>query len=117
MYARCPASRPLAVVAREQLGDLRRDEARELGALSLDPLEQPRVRDRYRRLVGEGLHELDVLVEKRLGLDAHDVHRSDQLALDDDRHTEQCPVLHELRGAPRVFGIGVRIGNVHDLSR
>jgi hypothetical protein len=46
---------PLAVVARNECGDLGRDEAGELPALALDRFEEPCVRDRDRGLVGERL--------------------------------------------------------------
>jgi hypothetical protein len=52
----------LAVIARDERGDLGRDEARELGALTLDRFEEPCVRDRDRGLVSERLGERDVLV-------------------------------------------------------
>jgi hypothetical protein len=43
----------LSVVRGDELGHLRRDEARELAALAFDRFEQPRIRDRDCRLFGE----------------------------------------------------------------
>jgi hypothetical protein len=57
-----PGQQLLALCARDQLRDLRRDEAGELGPLALDRVEQARVRDRDRGLIGERLDERDVLV-------------------------------------------------------
>jgi len=80
--------KPFAVLAGQQLRDARRNETRQLRPLSFHRVEQPRVRDRDRRLIGERPHELDVLVGERLRFDAHDVQRADQLAVDNDRNTE-----------------------------
>ena len=55
----------LAFLAGDELCHLRREEAGELGSLSLDRVEQARVRDRDRGLVGERLDECDVLVGER----------------------------------------------------
>jgi hypothetical protein len=52
----------LAVPAGEELCHLRGDEPGELRPLPLDRLDQARIRNRDRRLVGEGLDERDVLV-------------------------------------------------------
>ena len=56
----------LARVGGDELGNLRREEARQLRPLPLDGVDQPRVRDRDRRLIGERLHQLDLLVGERL---------------------------------------------------
>jgi hypothetical protein len=53
---------PLALLRREQLRDRRRNEPGEFRPLPLDRLEQARVRDRDRGLIGKGLDELDVVV-------------------------------------------------------
>src|SRR5215211_8250955 len=82
----------LAVPARDQLGHLGREEAGELSPLPLDGLEQARVRERDRGLVGEGLEELDVLLGECLRLAAHDDDGADELVLDHHRHAEHRPV-------------------------
>jgi hypothetical protein len=51
---------------RDEVGDGLRDETRQLGPLALDGVEKPGVCDRDRRLVGERLDELDLLVGERL---------------------------------------------------
>jgi hypothetical protein len=51
-----------ALLRGDELGDLRREEALQLGALPLHGVEQPCVRDRDGRLIGERLGELDLLV-------------------------------------------------------
>ena len=52
-----PGQESFTFIARDQLCNLRRDEASELRPLPLDRLHQARVRDRDRGLVGEGLDE------------------------------------------------------------
>ena len=61
----------LSFRACDQLRDLRRDEAGELGALALHGFEQPGIRDRNRCLIGERLDEGDVLLRVRFRLLAH----------------------------------------------
>ncbi len=101
----------LAVFAGDELRDLRRDESRQLGALPLDRVEQARVRDRDRRLVGEGLHERDVLVAETLWRLAHHQRHPDQLVLDDHGHAEHRPV--QSRAGVRVLRILLDVGDVH----
>src|SRR5262245_47841801 len=69
----------LSVVRGEQAGDLWRDESRELGALPLDRLKGPRIGDRDRRLVGECLDELDVVISEEARTVATESDRTDQL--------------------------------------
>jgi hypothetical protein len=67
-----PGEEFLALLAREQVGRLRR-EARELGALPLDRAEQPHVLDRDHDLIGERLDQPDLAVAERARLVAgHD---------------------------------------------
>jgi hypothetical protein len=81
-----------AVLARDELSDLGRNEAGELGALPLDRFEEPRVRDRDRGLVGERLGEGDVLVAEGALLAPVEDDDADQFVLDDDRNPKQRPV-------------------------
>jgi hypothetical protein len=83
--------------------------------LPLDRVDQARVRDCDRRLVGEGLHERDVLVGERLGLLAHHDDGADQLVLDDHGHAEHRPV--RSRTGVRVLRILLDVGDVHRSPR
>jgi hypothetical protein len=103
---------PFAVLARDELRDLGRDEARELRALALDRLDQTRVRQCDRRLVGERLDERDVIVRERVLLTTHHDDDTDEVVLDHDRHPEHRA--EEARPGIRVFGVGQ---DVRDLDR
>ena len=58
----------LALGARDERGDLRREEPRELAALALDRLEQPGVRDPDRGLLSEADRERGLGVAERANL-------------------------------------------------
>jgi hypothetical protein len=74
---------------------VRRDETRQLDALAVDRVEQARVCDHHRRLVGKGLDQFDLLVPKRTGDIATDGKRPDQLTLHHDRDAEQRSKSHD----------------------
>jgi hypothetical protein len=79
----------------------------------LEGVDQPRVRDGDRRLVGEGLDELDLLVGKRLRRPADDPHRADEVVFEENRNTKA-----DSEGArPRVgvLGVSVDVRDVDDL--
>ena len=78
-------------------------------------VEQPHVFDRDHRLVGEGGHQFDLLVRKRLhhGL-GHEDH-ADDLAIAQQWCSEGRPVAADLLClVPGVLGVGQHIGDVHD---
>src|SRR5207245_9812441 len=79
----------LALFRGDERGDLRRDEARQFRALPLDGVDQTGVRDRDRGLVGERLHELDLLVREGSWHVTADRDNSDQLVVQNDRNAEQ----------------------------
>jgi|tagenome__1003787_1003787.scaffolds.fasta_scaffold18312212_2 hypothetical protein len=74
---------------RDEVGDGLRDETRQLGPLALDGVEKPGVCDRDRRLVGERLDELDLLVGERLRLETGDPDHADQLLVEQSRDAEE----------------------------
>ncbi|HEX9349949.1 MAG TPA: hypothetical protein VF877_01615 [Gaiellaceae bacterium] len=65
------------------------DKAGHLRPLPLDGVNQLRVRDRDRRLVGECLDELHLLVGERSGDIAADRDGPDQLVVENNRNAEQ----------------------------
>ncbi len=81
--------------------------------LPLDCLQQARVPDRDRRLVGEGLDELHVVVREREANVADDADRADQVAVEDDRDSQSCPGPGRQR--ERVVRVGQQIRDVHDV--
>jgi hypothetical protein len=103
----------LGILARDQRGDLRGNEARELRPLPLDHFQETCVYDRDRGLVGERLGERDVLVAERALLAAVEDDDADQVFLDDDRNPEQRPV--GPWPAVRVLRIGLDIGDMDGL--
>jgi hypothetical protein len=82
----------LPVVAREEVGHLRRDEASELRPLPFDRLEQRALVSAIAGLVGERLEERNVLVGETRRLASHDDHDTDQIFLDHHRHAEHRAV-------------------------
>ena len=81
--------------------------------LMLEGVDQPRVRDGDRRLVSEGLHELDVLVGKRLGRPADDPHRADEVIFEENRNAKADS--ERARSRVGVLGVSVDITDVDDL--
>ena len=110
-----PGQELLAVVAGDELGHLRRDEPGQLRALPLDRIDQARVRDRDRRLVGEGLDERDVVVGERLRFTADEDDDADQVVLDHDRHAEHRSVVLR-RAAIGVFRVVMDVRDVDRLT-
>ena len=99
MYARWPASSRSPSSEEMSSATCGREEARQLGPLALDGVEQPRVRDRDGRLVGERRDELDLPVgEQPRGAPA-DADDADERVVQEDRNTEQRPIADE-RCAP-----------------
>ena len=82
----------LAPLAGDEVGHLRREEARQLHALAVKRGEQPRIGDRDRRLIGKRRHQPDLVVGEHLGLRPRDAEHAQQLAIGDDRHAQQCAV-------------------------
>jgi hypothetical protein len=115
MYARWPP-RSCSPSFEEMSGDLRRDEAGQLRPLPLDGSDQLRVRDRDRRLVGERLDELDLLVGESSRNVAADHDCPDQVLVQNDRNTEQSAVADDDLGSVRVVGVGEDIGDLHRLT-
>jgi hypothetical protein len=103
----------LATFARDQFGDLRRDEAREFRALALDSVDQARVCDRDRGLVGERPHELDVFVRERLRHGAGDAKRADQFVLYEDWDSEHRAIADARLHRPRILRVGQHIRDVN----
>src|SRR5215475_5229766 len=103
----------LAPLRRDELCDLRRDETGQLCPLSLDRLEQPRVRDRDRRLVSESLDELDLVIGEGTRSLTTDHDCTDQLLVQEDWNAKQRAVAHDLLRAVRVVGIGKYVGDLH----
>jgi hypothetical protein len=91
-----------------------RDEARQLGPLALDGVEQPCVRDRDRRLVGERLDELDLFVGERPCLEPGDPDHADELLVEERRDAEERAQAADLASPPCVLGI---CENVRDVDR
>jgi hypothetical protein len=105
-----PGQEPFALVARNQVCHLPREEARELRPLPLNRLDETRVRERDRGLVGKRLHERGVIVRKRPWLATHDDDNPDELVLEHDRHPEHRP--KESWPKIGVFRIGEHVRNV-----
>src|SRR5207248_6482858 len=105
----------LAILRGHELGHLRRNEARELGSLALDRLEQPGVRSGDRRLVGKGLDEVDLLGGVRDWLGPNEVEDSDELPLDEQRGAEQRTDPSLVGRGPLVFGVLENVRDVDDL--
>jgi hypothetical protein len=108
-----PGQELLADPAGDELCHLRRDEPGELRALPLDRLDQARIRNRDRRLVGEGLHERDVLVRERLRFTAGENDAADEVVLDHHRNRDQRSVV--LGGT--AIGVFRIVVNVRDVDR
>src|SRR5262249_61936523 len=75
--ASMPGEKLLAVIAREQVGDLWR-ESRQFGSLTLDDLEQAHVLDRDHHVIRERLDQPDLRVVERAALRATEDDRADR---------------------------------------
>jgi hypothetical protein len=106
---------PFALLGGDELGDLGREEARELLPLTLDGVEQPRVRDRDCRLVGERRDELDLPVDERTRGAPADADDADERVVQEDRDTDQRPIADEPLRTERVVGVGQDVGDLHRL--
>ena len=106
----------LALLRGDERGNLRRDEARQLRALPLHGIEQPRVGDRDGRLVGERPDEFDVLVGERPRNVTADGDRSDHLVVQDDRNAEQRSIADDALRFERVVGVGQDVGDLHRIT-
>ena len=85
----------------------------ELAALVLDFIEQPHVLDGDRRLVGEGGHQLDLLVRERANLQARQCQEADRDALAQHRHPERSTkAAQPLRLGEGEVRIRLHVGNV-----
>src|SRR5262249_15943492 len=87
----------------------------ELATLVLDFVEQPHVLDRDHRLVGEGGHQLDLLVGKWAdgAFNQHD--HANRLAFTQQRNTEHRTVVADFRWLFKlVFRIGENVGYLND---
>jgi hypothetical protein len=93
------------------------DEARELGSLPLYRVQEPRIRERDRRLVGERRDEADRVVAERPRSSARHRHDADQVFTDEDRHTEHRAIRAEPLTRPVVLRIGDDVRNVDELAR
>ena len=71
---------------------------RELTRARLHLVEQPHVRDRDHRLVGEGLEQLNLGVREDARLPPRDEDGSDDLPLADHRHPEAATIATRLSG-------------------
>jgi hypothetical protein len=80
----------LAVLARDELGHLRREKSRQLGTLPLDGGEQTRVRKHDRRLIGERLHQHDLLVGEPLRFAPNHDDHADHVVVEQNRHPEKA---------------------------
>src|SRR5213075_2975305 len=78
----------LSVLRGNELRHLRREEAGELTTLALDGVDQPRIGDRDRRLLGKELDKLDVVLGERSWSDPYDSDHADQLVLEQDRDAQ-----------------------------
>ena len=106
-----------ALLRRDELGDGRRDEAGQLRALPLDGVDQPRVGDRYGRLIGECPDELDVVVGEWSHVAAGDPDDPDQLLVQHDWNAEQGPISDDaLSSLVRVVGVGQNVGDLLHLT-
>ena len=109
-----PRQEPFPLFARDQVRHLRGDEARELRTLPFDCLDQARVCQRDRSLVGERLNERDVTVRERLRLTTHHDDHTDEIVFKHDRHSEHRP--EEPRPRIRVLGVRQDVGYLNRLS-
>ena len=91
---------------------------RQLPVLILDFVEQPHVLDRNRRLVGEGLDQLDLLIAKWPHLGTRQRHDPDRGALAQQRNAEYGSIAAKCLSylCPGVIRIGQHIGNVDDAA-
>ena len=79
--------------------------------------EKARVLDRNHSLIGEGGHELDLLVTKGLYYSAHQHNDADLVAATEQRHTEQAAELTSaLRFAESILGICEHIRDLNGLA-
>ena len=86
----------------------------QLAAALLLGLEQPHVLDRDHRLVGEGLHQLDLPVGERPHLGALQGERADRRTLTQQRRAEQGPIARQLLCLGlAVFRVGERVDDLH----
>ena len=86
------------------------------GAL-LQFADQPRVLDRDHRLVGEGLHQLDLSLGERLDALARQCDDADRLAFAQQRHPElSAQIAERCRFAEPVFRVGSGVGDMHCLA-
>src|SRR5262249_47201948 len=87
----------------------------ELATLVLDFVEQPHVLDRDHRLVGEGGHQLDLLVGKWAHGASHQHDHANRLAFTQQRNTEHRTVVADFRWLYKlVFRIGENVGYLND---
>src|SRR5690349_21296006 len=112
-----PGEQPLPVRTREQLRYLRRDKTRQLRTLAFDCVEETRVRDRDRCLVGECADDADLLVRERCWVVAHEVNHPDQGVVEEDRDAQQRAKAAGTLGRIRVLRVFQDIRNVLDRSR
>src|SRR5207237_4609705 len=77
-----------AVLAGDELRDLRRDQTLNLLTMTSDSLKELDVRDRDRRLVSERLEEFDLLRGEGLDVHATDRDATDPDAVSNERHRE-----------------------------
>ena len=86
-----------------------------LAALVLDFFEQPHVLDCDHCLVGEGGHQLDLLVAKRLRHGFRHEKYADDLSFAQEWRTKRRPIATNLlRTAPGVLFVQQHIGNVNN---
>src|SRR5205823_8313287 len=77
-------------------------------------LEQPYVFDRYRGLVGERGHELDLLAGKRTDFGTHQSQNTDCDTLAQHRHTQDgAKIAQPLSLGERIVGIGPYVRNLN----
>jgi hypothetical protein len=104
-----------ALIARDQRGDRGREEPRELGLLALDCLEELRVRDCDRALVGERRHQLDLPVLKGMRIGARQPDDAKKVTAESDREPEQRPVSGNVDPGVGVVRVGADVRDVHRL--
>ena len=103
-------------MGRHQCRNLRRDEASELRSLALHCVHQASVPDRDRGLVGKRRHQFNLLVREVARRASTNRDRSDQLVLQEDRHTKERSVPDCSDRLPRVLRIGFHVGDLDRLG-
>ena len=117
MYARWPSSSCRPCSDAMSSATCGRQESGELGSLALHGLDEAGVRDGDRSLIGERLHQIDLLVGERPGHVPARAEHADQLLVEHDRDADERAKADEGLRAEGVVGILQDVRDLHDVAR